>query len=251
MLLIVFGGIILLGTIGSAVVSTLFAASVHTSTRTLAVGGVEALDVDLAAGSLRIEFADVDEAELQVTSSVGADRWTLRRDGDELTVGSPRFFGSGWLFGGSGDAVLRLPESLEALDAELGISAGEITADGAFGDVQLEVGAGRAELSGSARAVSVDLSAGRADVDLADVSTADLGVSAGDLVASFTGAQPRTITVDVSAGSLTLTVPDGRYDVSSDVSAGRFDNRVGSTPGAESTVDVTVSAGNATLRPGD
>ena len=59
---------------------------------------------------------------------------------------------------------------------------------------------------------------------------------------------PRTLELDVSAGSLDVTVPDGDYDVTSDVSAGDFDNRVGSTPGADSTVDVQVSAGKAILQ---
>jgi len=52
----------------------------------------------------------------------------------------------------------------------------------------------------------------------------------------------------VSAGRLDIVVPEGEYDVTSDVSAGDFDNRVGSVPGADSTVDVSVSAGKVVLR---
>ena len=43
-------------------------------------------------------------------------------------------------------------------------------------------------------------------------------------------------------------MPDGEYDVVSDVTAGDFDNRVGSTPDADSSVSVQVSAGKAVLR---
>ena len=92
------------------------------------------------------------------------------------------------------------------------------------------------------------MSAGRADLDLDDVATATLSVSAGALNAILAGAQPDAIGVDVSAGSMELTVPEGEYDVTSDVSAGGFDNRVGSSPGASSTIDVQVSAGQVLLR---
>ena len=54
--------------------------------------------------------------------------------------------------------------------------------------------------------------------------------------------------VEVNAGSLNLTVPEGDYDVSSDVAAGDFDNRIGSTPDAQNTISVSVSAGDAVLR---
>ena len=52
----------------------------------------------------------------------------------------------------------------------------------------------------------------------------------------------------MSAGSVEVTVPEGEYDVVSDVTAGDFDNRVGSTPGADSSVNVQVSAGKAVLQ---
>jgi hypothetical protein len=52
----------------------------------------------------------------------------------------------------------------------------------------------------------------------------------------------------VSAGSLNLTVPDGEYNVTSEVSAGGFENKIGSSPDADSTVDVQVSAGQVVLR---
>ena len=118
-----------------------------------------------------------------------------------------------------------LPSSLEGLDADFGLGAGDLTAEGDFGELELDLGAGRATLSGSADVLTVDVSAGRADLDLADVRSAKLTVSAGSLVGTLTGDQPDAITLDVSAGSADLTVPEGDYDVSSDVSAGDFDNR--------------------------
>lgn len=248
-LLIVFGALIVLVTIVGAVFSTIRAAAVSTETRTAAVTGVDALTVELNAGSLTVKYADVDEAQLEVTAPFGGDRWTLERNGDTLTVASPRWeWGMGWVFGGSGRAVLVLPEDLEGLDAELQMGAGSFHADGEFGVVGLSVGAGEVDLAGSADDVTVDLSAGRATLDLADIDTADLTVSAGSMDAAFTGSQPSDIRAEVSAGSLNLVVPDGSYDVTSDVSAGNFRNTLGSDPGADSTISVSVSAGQVSLR---
>lgn len=251
---IALGSAIILGTVGSAFAGTAAAASVQTSTYTADADGVESLEVRAADGSLRVAFADVDEAQLDVRGSWGADRWTLERDGDELTVLSPNdWLGGGWLFRGgpfgrSLEAVLLLPVELEGIDADLALSAGNLTAEGRFGDVDLDVSAGGLELTGSARELDAEVSAGRAELDLEGVSRATLGVSAGTLRTQLTGSAPTAVDVTVSAGSLRLSVPEGEYEVTSDVSAGSFDNDLGSTPGASRTIRVEVSAGSANLR---
>lgn len=253
-ILIVFGALVVLGAIVSAVVGTIAAASVHTTVRSVAVSGVDDLKVDVAAGSLRVVYADVNDAELEVTSTWGADRWTLRRDDDTLVVATPdgwqNWFGSSWFFGGTGDAVLRLPQSLEGADADFSLAAGELTADGQFGDLQLDLGAGRATVDGSASSLDAQISAGAGDLDLEGVDDATLSVSAGSLTVALSGAQPSEIDLDVSSGSARVTVPEGEYEVTSDVSAGDLDNGLGSTPGADSTIRVQVSAGQAVLRAG-
>ena len=170
-LTIALGGAIVLGAIGSAVFSTVAAASVRTESESIDVGGVRDLDVDVDAASLDIEFADVSEASLDVTSGAGVGAWTLERNGGTLVVATPHRFGPWWLFGGEVSATLTLPRELEGseLDASLDLSAGDLTVDGAFGDLDIEVGAGSLTVDGAAEAVSVDLSAGGADIDLADV----------------------------------------------------------------------------------
>jgi len=251
-LAIVFGSLVIVGAIVSAVVGTIVSASVHTTNRTVEVAGVDRLDIDAAAGSLRVEFGSVREAELEVTSSWGADRWVLERDGGDLVVSSPRMWGPWWIFGGwfggPGDAVLRLPQSLEGLDADITFSAGTLDVEGEFAELDLTMNAGRADIAGSAESLKADMNAGRADLELADVATANLIVNAGSLDAALTGSQPDEVTVDLSAGSLNLSVPEGDYVVTSDVSAGGFDNRIGSDPSASSTIHVEVSAGQVTLR---
>ncbi|TQJ30134.1 DUF4097 domain-containing protein [Microbacterium sp. SLBN-146] len=244
------GGVLILGAVTVTVVQTVFSASASGQpfATSVAVAGVDELDADVSAGSLRIEFADIDEAELDVRTSAAAGQWSLTRDGDSLRVESPRLFGLGWLFGGAGDAVLRLPVALEGIDADFDLSAGDLRADGDFGELDLTVNAGRADLDATARDVSVEVNAGRADLTIDGAREGEFVVSAGEIVGALTGTPPQELAIEVSAGSLDLTVPEGDYDVRSDVSAGDFDNRIGSVPGASRVVTVSVSAGNATLR---
>jgi len=252
--IIVLGAIVLLGAMTSAVIGTIASASVHTSTRSLDAAGVEDLGIDAAAGTLRVEFTDVQEAELEVTSSWGAENWRFERDGDSLEVASPDRLGwfgwRGWFGDGGADAVLRLPSALEGLDADVSLAAGEFVTDGEFGELDLSLAAGSFDVSGSARSLSADVSAGRGTLELDGVSEAELTVSAGSLDAVLTGERPDVIDADVSAGTLRMTVPEGDYDVTSDVSAGEFDNGIGSMPGASSTIRVQVSAGQAVLESG-
>ncbi|MCP2635819.1 hypothetical protein K0817_004460 [Microbacterium sp. HD4P20] len=248
---IVVGAVILLGAIGSSILGTWAAASVHTTSRAVEVTGVTELDVQVDAGDMRVEFADIDEAELEVRSAWGIDRWRLERDGGELAVASPDGWFNGWFggwLGGNGNAVLRLPQSLEGMDADLGLAAGDLTVDGTFGELDLQVDAGRAEISGAADSVEARLSAGSAELELDDVGEAAVTVNAGSLEAAFSGRAPDELVAEVNAGSLRLVLPDGEYDVSSEVAAGSFDNRIGSVPGADNTIRVSVSAGEAVLR---
>ena len=248
-LTIALGCTVVLGAIGSATFSTVAAASVHTESQEIDVTGVTDLAVAVDAASLRVEFADVSDATLEVTSGGGVGAWSLERNGDELVIASPHRFGPWWLFGGEARATLTLPRELEgtALDASLDLAAGDLTVDGEFGDLDIEVGAGSLTVDGAARALSVDLSAGGADIDLADVDEAEFSVSAGAIDSRLTGSAPSVVTVDVSAGSLDLRLPDATYDVRSDVSAGEFDNRLSTEMGADKVVDVTVSAGTVTI----
>lgn len=249
-LTIALGIAVALGAIGSATFSTIAAAGVHTGSQTVDAAGVTALDVSVEAAAVRVEFGDVSEATLEVTSGGGVGAWVLQRDGDRLEVASPRRFGPTWLFFGQETrATLTLPRTIQGatLDAALELSAGDLIVDGDFGDLDIRIGAGSLTVDGSARTLVADLNAGGADIDLADVAEAEFTVSAGSLSARLTGAAPRTVSVDVNAGSLDLMLPDATYDVRSDVAAGELDNRLRTSSGARNSVDVSVSAGTVTL----
>lgn len=248
-LAIALGCVVVLATLGSATFSTIAAASVHTETQSIGTAGVTELIVEADATTMRIGFADVPQATLDVTSGAGSGEWALLRDGSELRVRSPQAFGSGWFLGGMESVTLTLPRELEAtaLDATLALSAGELTVDGAFGALDIGVGAGAVTVEGSARTLVIDLSAGAAEILLDDVREATFSVSAGGIDARLTGVAPRQVTVDVSAGALDLTLPEAIYDVRSDVSAGDFVNRLTTGSDAGNVVDVMVSAGSATI----
>ncbi|WP_372969325.1 DUF4097 family beta strand repeat-containing protein [Microbacterium sp.] len=255
----IVGGLALLGAGGTAAVAatgSLMAASTEGTDSVLAedASGITAIDLDVDAGDMRIEFGDVDEAELAVTNGRGP-AWTLERDGDALVVRSPEFRFGWWFgswFGDDESAVLTLPEDLreEALDADLTLDAGSLDVVGDFGALDVTVNAGALDIEGSADSLTLDMSAGRADGVLADVDVADLGVSAGTVDMELTGRAPSQTTVDVSAGSVDLTVPDESYDVIQDVSAGSLDVTVDRSSDTANMIDVSLSAGSVTIRPG-
>lgn len=255
----IVGGIALLGSGATAAVAAtggLVASSNERadSVQTEDVSGLQGVDLDVDAGNMRIEFGDVDEAELSVTNGRGSG-WTLDRDGDDLIVRSPEFRFGWWFgswFGDEESAVLTLPQNLReaALDAELTLDAGSLDVIGDFGSLDITVNAGALDIEGAASSVSIDMSAGRADALLDGVGEADLIVAAGDLNVELTGRAPTQTTIDVSAGSLDLTVPDESYSIIQDVEAGSLDARVDQSASARHTIEVSLSAGSATIRPG-
>lgn len=251
-LVIVLGALIAVGTVASAAWGTVAAGVVHTSSRTVAVAGVDELKVDLAAGALHVRYGDVSDATLEVTGARSADSWTFeRRDGD-LVLASPDspFWGS-W-FGGNGRAVLTLPAQLESrgIDADFQLAAGSLKVEGRYDDLGIEMGAGAAQVTANARSFELDLSAGSADLDLAGVTEAEFAVSAGAVDATMTGPVPTRVAIDVTAGSLDLRLPDGTYDVrgDSDSAAGKLHNGLTASSTSSNVVDVKVSAGEVTLR---
>jgi hypothetical protein len=249
--MIVIGGLVVAALVVMGTLSAIAAASVHEETRTLAVADVDELEVDVSGGSLDIVYADVPEARLEIQRVFGNAPWKFQVDGGTLKVASPdRFFGGGWPFGGNGSGTLTLPTSLRdtPLDASMDVAGGSLSVrDGVFGDLSTETDAGSLDIRGTARTLDSETNAGDTTLRLSDVDKAEFSVSAGRMTTELTGSAPRSITADVSAGSLDLAVPRGAYAVTNDVSAGGFDNGIGSTAGATNTLHVEVSAGSASL----
>lgn len=253
----VVGGLALLGaggTAAAAAVGTIATSNRADSVQSVSVAGLESIDLSADASSMRVEFGDVDEATLAITNGRGTP-WRFERDGDELVVRSPQGVFGWWIGGWFGEeeiAVLTLPESLRdaGLDADLNLNAGSLDVAGDFGILDVSVNAGALDIQGAAKELDVQMSAGRADILLDGIAQADLGVSAGDLTVELTGTPPALTSIDVSAGTLDLTVPDVEYAISQEISAGTLNAEVDEASSSRRTIDVSLSAGTATIRPG-
>ncbi|KJL22885.1 hypothetical protein RN51_01628 [Microbacterium oxydans] len=253
----VVGGLALLGaggTAAAAAAGTIVTSNRADSVQSVDVAGLESIDLSADASSMRVEFGDVDEATLAITNGRGTP-WRFERDGDELVVRSPQGVFGWWIGGWFGEeeiAVLTLPESLRdaGLDADLNLNAGSLDVAGDFGILDVSVNAGALDIEGAAKELDVQMNAGRADILLDGVTQADLGVSAGDLTVELTGTPPTQTALDVSAGTLDLTVPDVAYAISQDISAGTLNAEVDESSSSRRTIDVSLSAGTATIRPG-
>lgn len=247
LLAIVLGALLVLGTAVSAAFALARVSARTLQTMTTDATGIRGLDIDVSDAELRIVYAG-DEVTLEVYGN--ADDWRLERDEDELSVMTARgWFGSAW-FGEGDRATLTLPASLErsALDADLSVSAGALFTSGSYGELDLDLSAGSLQVLGSARSLDAEVSAGRLTFDLADVSEAEVRLSAGAVEGALTGSAPAQVTADVSAGRLDLTLPEGTYAVESDLSVGKFENRLSVDPASARRVTVSVSAGFAVLR---
>lgn len=238
------GCAVVVGTLWSGAAPTVAAGFERDEQRDLAVDGVDGLDVDIAAASFVLRFDDVDEASLDVRGARTAG-WTLREDDGTLVVRSPDWSFFTWFGGDNGRATLTLPRELEGSDLSVQFGAGSFSAEGDFGEIGVESGAGEIVLAGSARSLSMQLGAGRGDVDLEGVREADLTLSAGSITARLTGEAPDTVDLEVSAGSIELTVPDDEYDVSSEVAAGDFTHDLRTATGAAHRIHAEVAAGDA------
>lgn len=253
--LVTVGAIVLLVVLTQAVWAGVRMLHQGSSTHSAPMSGVSALRIDVAGGEFSIAYADASEAVLHAT---GTRTWELRREGNTLVV-EPEWmlFGGGCFglcFGTHERVTLTLPKEyqLRELDGDISVSAGAFTADKAFGDLRVEVSAGSADITGGAKTFVAEVSAGGISASLEGVKDAKFEISAGKVVTNLTGTAPDNVEIEVSAGSLELVVPRGGYRVSSDVSAGSFDNNLSSTSSSSGhVIDVSVSAGSVVVSDGN
>lgn len=248
--LAVIGGLALAGSGATAAFAAAGDLGRTSTVQRVGVDGVESLDLNASASTVRVEFADVSEAELSVD---GGGAWRIDRNDDELVVRSPDTWFGWWFgrwFGDDSTVVLTLPNHLQGIDASFVLSAGGLDVSGTFDDLSVELAAGDLNVDGTATTLDADVSAGSADLLLDGVDEADLSMSAGTLNVELTGTAPSSVTVDVNAGTTEITLPDGGYRVTQNVSAGTLDNRLEYSSSSRNSVDVSLSAGTVTLRPG-
>ena len=246
----VVGGVALISILVSTLILSRSVATAQ-SFQEIDGAGIAAVRVESSAAAFALEFGDVTTAQLEAEGS-SRSTWQLGRSGDAVTVASSRDWCFFWCGGEVENVTLTLPARYNdgSLDLTMSLAAGSFFANGVFRDLDLEMAAGSMDVSGTAESVDVDVSAGSALVNMEDVSTASFQIAAGRVVSELRGSIPDQISIDVSAGSLNLTVPEGTYNVSADVAAGSFDNLLTSSPESTSAIDVDVAAGSVTLQPG-
>lgn len=252
------GGVLILGTLATGVLSIVRAAAVHTETASIPAAGLQSLDVDVSGADITVTYGSGSDATLTVTGARGIQDWSFDRDGDRLVVNSDRDWFSRWGWFREPDRVeLTLPLGSEGLDADLDVSGGSLTARGDFGELVTTLDAGALRVSGGADALTAEINAGSARIDLADVETARFSVNAGSVEGSLSAADegsgagatlPSSVMIDVSAGRLDLEIPDTMYALTQEVSAGSFTHDLDTSPSSDHRIGVTVSAGAVTLR---
>lgn len=210
------------------------------------IEGVRDLDVDIAGGSLTIEYGEVSEAVLDGPRADVAG-WTFERRGSTLRVVSPDHSLVDW---GSGPAAtLTLPRELGRSDVDLrvDVAGGSLRVDGDFGDLTVQLTGGEATLSGRADALDLSVAGGSAVAEVSGTDSASFSVAGGDLSAVLTGATPTSTRIDVTAGSADIALPDDTYLVVSD-GPGSVENTLPTSPTATARIEVQTALGSVTLR---
>lgn len=244
---IIVGGCIILGTLvstGFTAVRDLRGSEAGAPVQQSAVDGVRDLDIQVTGGALTVAFADVAEAQLD-GSGIGG--WTLEQRGETLKVATPRRSFADW--GNGAEATLTLPKKLERsnLDLRVEVAGGSLDLGGDYGDVDVQVTGGGATVTGSASALTVSVSGGSATADVEGVDTARFEVTGGTLTADLTGSAPARTSVEVTAGSADIGLPDDTYRFTSE-GPGSIDNGLRTSPAATPRVDVQATIGSVTLR---
>lgn len=244
---IVVGGCAILGAFASSGFSAAAAFSRSAGsgqTQASDIQGVRDLDVDIAGGSLTIEYGEVSEAILDDMNTPG---WTIEKRGSTLRVVSPDHSLVDW--GSSPAASLTLPRELgrSGIDLRVDLAGGSLDAVGDFGDLAVKVTGGQATLSGRADALDVSVAGGSASAEVSGADSAAFEVAGGELSAVLTGTTPTTTTIEVTAGSADIALPDDTYLVASE-GPGSLDNSLPTSPTATARVEVQTALGSVTLR---
>ena len=246
---IVVGACALVGTVGGTAIT---AAATLADTRSditagsVSVRGLSDLAVDVAGGSLAIEYGDVADATLDAG---GARRggWTFERTGDSLRVSSPRGAFIDW--DRSPAATLTLPRSLQntPIDARIDVTGGTLDLDADLRGLTVNLAGGAVEMSGSAETLAVTVAGGSASAEVTGVDTASFEVAGGELTAGLSGATPSRTSVTVTAGSADITLPDDEYRVLNQDGIGSVDNSLRTSSSAKAVVDVEAALGQVSL----
>lgn len=250
----IIGGVVLLG-VGATAAISIVAGSERSgsepTSRSIDVTGISEVTVESNSSEFTLQFGDVTEATLD-TNGAGRFKWELYVEEGELVAETKTRiwdFCFGWCSSRNEQVTLTLPESMNngSLDADIEVASGSLTARGTYRDLSLRTSAGVLDFDGAAESIDAEIGAGRLTVRVEDANEVDFEVSAGRLDAEVIGQTPRQVDLEVSAGRAEVRLPQGDYDVRSEVSAGSLDNQLDTSARSNNKISVSVSAGSALL----
>ena len=210
-----------------------------------------ALDLNLSAGEMNVEFYDGDNIEVTYPDSYRYGFKVYENNG-KLTVTPKIGFGIWFGWNKIPAVTVKIPQG-KVMDLNIDISAGMITvADGEFTSVKSDMSAGWTNLGKLKCGKFIShISAGKLDVSSIDCTDFDLHLSAG--AANLDRLKCDYIKVNLSAGSATFNVVgnENDYAIRVDKSAGSC-NLSERLPAPGSTtdykiIDIHLSAGSVNV----
>ncbi|WP_254910215.1 DUF4097 family beta strand repeat-containing protein [Micromonospora sp. NBS 11-29] len=143
--------------------------------------------------------------------------------------------------GGTGSGNVDLSE---VGAVEFTLNSGDLTVNGAAGEVRASTTSGNIRLVEAAGPVRLRANSG--DIEARRLASAiDAETTSGNLLVELDEAAPARL--HATSGNVDLTVPQGRYRVRADVRSGDLDVRVTNDPGASLLLDVSATSGNVTV----
>ncbi|PPF44162.1 hypothetical protein C5B85_10980 [Pseudoclavibacter sp. AY1F1] len=247
----IVGGMVVAGTLTSAVFNNLRDVMRAETTITQSVSGVSSLRVDVESVGMQIQFGDVSEAELRVETRgfKPASEWQLVAEGGELSVERASGSRGGAGFGDE-ELSLTLPKSIEGedLDAQITVSSGAATVEGDFGDVVLETSSGASNFDGSAANLTATTGSGASNIDAEVAGEVVLSASSGALNVELGDVTPKSTEISLESGFASVSMPDGPYKVEKNLSeSGSADISVRQSDTAKNTLSISVGSGYVTI----
>ena len=250
----VIGVVMILLLVASAALQTIRMPRWDELTSSVDVTGVTALDLEISAGELNVEFDDAaTEATLYISDSGSGPMrsWdlTVRNGVLRLTDTSGVWFLPSWGWGSGKEPPrlqLNLPSSLEgAVDADLELNGGIMTFTGDLKNTDITVSAGEFRFDGASTDFALEVNAGVATATTSGPNTVDVEVSAGRATTTVTGTAPSRTEVEVNAGRADVYLPEAEYAVGAESNAGQRQINVRTSPSSPNQLFVEVNAGHA------
>lgn len=166
----------------------------------------------------------------------------MRCDVDSFVVTVPR---GTKVTGNSGSGELVLRGNL-GVDARAG--SGDVSIEDAEGPLTLQNGSGDISVQGANGAVNVKTGSGR--IKLHDVSGGPVQARTGSGDMEVSVEQPMSVDVQTGSGDLEVTVPDGSYNVESDVGSGDQRVNVQDSPTGTHTLKLKTGSGDLDVNQG-